>query len=383
MTIQRPPRRIAFFRHTLLPPSETFIADQAAYLQRYRPVFFGRERGTGRFALPEVHVMGRGGRDRFVRRFLYTLTGKCAGLLAEMEKTGPALVHGHFGVDSLYALSFARALGVPLITSFYGFDATRSRRSLLLGGKISHVRYALGMKRLIAEGARFIAITSFIKSQLVKRGFPEDRITVHPLGVDPERFTPAGKRDDGRTLITVGRLVPFKGTEYLIRAAAKAREAVPDLRVVIIGDGPLRTELQDLVTELGVEDNVEFLGVVSPERVSQEMRSASVFCFPSVTERDGHREGQGVALLEANATGLPLIGSRSGGIPDVIRDGENGFLVEERDIAGLADRMIRLLRDRELRDRIGAAGRRTVLERFDVRKLAARLEEIYDAVLER
>jgi glycosyltransferase involved in cell wall biosynthesis len=372
---------VAFFRHTLLPYSETFIATQAAHLRRYEAHFFGRERGGGAFNLPRVRLIQEASERRPLARGWYTLTGRSRRLLSELRRVRPALLHAHFAVDGLYALPYAETLGVPLVTSVYGYDATEDPRFFLSRAKISNIRYGLLRDRLRRGGDLFLAASEFLRERLVRSGFPAERTLRHYPGIETDRLTPAGRWEEGPTVVAVGRLVPFKGTEYLIRAAAILRADAPGLRVVLVGDGPLRPALERLVSGLGLEREVLFRGALSHEETLATMRGASVLCQPSVTVEYGYAEALGVTLLEAGAMGVPVVATRSGGMPEIVSDGESGFLVEERDARSLADRLARLLADGELRKRMGAAGRKIALERFDARSAGERLEGVYDALL--
>lgn len=374
---------IGIFRHTLLPLSETFIAEQAAHISNFEVHFFGRERGTGDFKLPNCHLIQDHSESRFPERAWYTLTGRSGRLLREMESVAPVLLHAHFGVEGVYALPFAQRMRIPLVVTFHGFDATRDIKGLLRSGKISHLRYAAGIERLKREGSLFIAVSEYIRSRLLERGFPADRVVVHHIGIDPERFTPQTDNDDDRTVLTVARLVEKKGTEYLIRAVARIKSNVPDVRLEIVGDGPLRSSLEQLAERLGLSEQVVFHGALSYDGVAEAMGRASVFCLPSVIARDGDTEGMGIVLLEAAASGKPVVGTLHAGIPEAVRDGETGFLVPERDDGALADQLLRLLNNRQLRCEMGKAGRTQIEQDFDIRKQTQKLERLYLDVIGR
>ncbi len=145
-------------------------------------------------------------------------------------------------------------------------------------------------------------------------------------------------------ILFVARLVEKKGCEYLIRAAAQLRERQRDARLVIIGDGPLRKELEQLAVELKVP--AEFLGVQGPDAVRGWMQRARVLCNPSVTAANGDTEGLGMVFAEAQATGLPVVSTQHGGIPEVVRDGETGLLARERSVEELTSHLERMLVDR-------------------------------------
>ena len=374
---------IGIFRNTLLPLSETFIYEQARFVERFEVHFLGREQ-TDRFPLTHVHchASGAGAAGR-VRGIAYTLTARSRPLLRAVRRTGMRLIHAHFGVDGLYALDLARRAGIPLLTTFHGFDATRSGTALLTSGKPAWIRYLLGRRRLAREGAHFIAVSGFIRDRLVRLGFPPSRVTTLYIGIDTEKFAPpSGARPtQDRCIVTVGRLVEKKGTAYLVDALARIAPRFPDLTCKVIGDGPLRGDLERRAGSLGLGDRIRFLGFVDNDEVRDHLRRATLFCLPSVTARDGDAEGLGMVLLEAGACGVPLVGTRHGGIPEVIRDGESGLLVPERDPEALAAALSEILSSESLRRRMGVAARRDMEERFDIRTQTRRLEEIYGEII--
>ena len=174
-------------------------------------------------------------------------------------------------------------------------------------------------------------------------------------------------------------LVEKKGAEYLIRAMAHVERAVPEARLVVVGDGPLRAPLE---AEAGMLlQGARFLGRQPPAEVRAWMGRARVFCVPSVTATSGDREGFGVVFLEAQAMGTPVVSSRSGGIPESVADGETGFLLPERDVEGLAARITMLLSDGAAWEAMSQRGQDRVRSEFDTARLTRRLEALYDEVV--
>lgn len=371
--------KTAILRHTLLPLSETFIAEQIRHLRGVDLVVLGiRLENRDRFELPAAYVVNpEASLPGRIREFVYVTTGRSGVLDEAITQQKVDLLHAHFGVEGLYALPFALRHRLPLITTFWGFDATMSRSRLLLSGKPAWIRYALFAERLRRRGTLFIAVSEFIRSRLIERGFPPERTIVHYNGVDVSAFTPPDREADGRTILSVGRLVEKKGMEYLIEAFARIAGEVPEARLQIAGDGPLRQSLERRISERELSARVTFHGSLSHREVAGLMQSASIICQPSVTAANGDSEGLPTVVLEAAATGRPLIGTLHSGIPEIIADGTTGFLVPERDVAALADRLLLLLRNAELRRRMGEAGRKRIEREFDLGKQAERLEEIY------
>ncbi len=291
----------------------------------------------------------------------------------------PSLIHAHFGIDAVYALPLANRLRVPLITTFHGFDATLSTAALLCSP--AWANYPLFRHRLARQGDLFLCVSSFIRGRVLAMGFPAELTHVHYTGVDCHAIQPRDPGEETPTILHVARLVDMKGTQYLIRAfeAVARRHAGFDL--VIIGDGPLRRSLQVLTKTLQLERRVRFLGALPHAQVVARMRAAAMLVLPSVHTITGRVEGLGMVLLEAAATGVPVVASRVGGIVEGVIDGRTGFLVPERDVDALGARMNDLLDEPALRLRMGVEARSFVERQFDLRRQGETLEQLYDAVL--
>ena len=373
-------REVAVFRHNLFRISETFITQQAGALGRYRPVYVGRLRQGAGPAGADSRVLGDlGGIWKWPRigwQMLSRDPGPYLRLLADRK---PALIHAHFGVEGIYALPVARRLGIPLVTTFHGFDATVSTAALLRSP--AWANYPLFRGELARQGDLFLCASSFIRDRVLAMGFPEARTRVHYIGVDCDAIRPRDPAEETRTILHVARLVEVKGTKHLIGAFARLAERFTDVELTIVGDGPLRASLQAFAGSLGIGSRVHFLGPQPYPEVLGLMRRAAMLVLPSVHAGDGRIEGLGMVLLEAAATGLPTVGSRVGGITEGVIDGETGFLAPERDEEALANRMAILLEDRDLRRAMGVKARALVEDRFDLRRQTALLEDHYDSVL--
>jgi colanic acid/amylovoran biosynthesis glycosyltransferase len=373
-------REIAVFRHNLFRISEPFITQQAQALQRYRPFYLGRMRygaapaGAESFAIQDLD--GGSPLPRAAWQMLSRGSGSFQRLLAGRR---PALIHAHFGIEGVYALPLARRLGVPLVTTFHGFDATLSTAALLTSP--AWAMYPLFRRRLARQGDLFLCASSFIRDRVLAMGFPEARTHIHYIGVDCAAIRPRDPAEETPTILHVARLVEVKGTEYLIRAFAQVARRFAEVELAIIGDGPLKRSLEALVKSLGLEQRVRFLGALPHAQVLDWMRKAAMLVLPSVRTGTGRVEGLGMVMLEAAATGVPVVGSRIGGIPEGVIDGETGLLAPERDPDALARCIGDLLDSAELRLRMGVRARAHVEERFDIRRQTETLEAFYDSVL--
>ena len=370
-------RDIAIFRQNLFKLSEPFIVAQAGALTRYRPVYMGWLRwGSAPDGAQVLALRDRFGWPTIGWQMVGGAPGPYLRLLGERK---PALIHAHFGVEGVAALPLARRLGVPLVTSFHGFDATLSTTGLFVVP--NYTRYALLRGRLARQGDLFLCASGFIRDRLLALGFPAARTHVHYIGVDIAAITPRPTEEETATILHVARLVPVKGTETLLRAFALLPPRHRGARLEIIGGGPLRARLEKLAASLGVAGSVFFRGALLHAEVLAAMRRAAMLVLSSVQSDNGREEGLGMVMLEAAATGLPVIGSRSGGIPEGIIEGETGFLVPQRDAGALAAHITALLDDTALRQRMGAAARRMVTAKFDLARQTAALETLYDSLL--
>ena len=369
-------REVAIIRHNLFKISEPFITAQALELRRYSPIFLGRLRQGEIPPGAEALAISDTGPAWPLRAAAQMLGRSPAPFMKLLGARRPALLHAHFGIEGAQALPLARRLGVKLITTFHGFDATLSTAALLSSPAWAY--YPLFRRQLAAQGALFLSASGFIRGRLLAIGFPPERTRTHYIGVDCRRITPRDAAEEQKIILHVARLVEVKGTLHLLRAFARLGGEV---ELVIIGDGPLRQALTAEAVSLGVAARVRFLGALPQAEVLAWMRKAAMLVLPSVRTGTGRIEGLGMVSLEAAATGVPVVGSDIGGIPEAVIDGQTGFLVPERDDEGLAARIRSLLDDQALRRRMGAAARMLVEQNFDLVAQTRLLETLYDEVL--
>jgi len=362
------------FRKELLPWSETFIAAQGGALARYRPVFAGFRLGPAgnaylagrhRILLAEhaaLPLLSRG----LLKGFGWLTPAFRRALAAE----APVLVHAHFGTNAPAAIPIARALGVPLVVTFHGADIATTPRTT--GERARRTR-------VFRSAARVIAVSEFIAGCLRANGCPAERITVHHIGVDTRLFRPDGAVPRAPNLVLfVGRLVSKKGLSHLLAALPAVLRAVPGVELAVAGDGPLRASLEREAADAALP--VSFLGVQSPAAVRDLMCRAAVLCAPGVVTAGGDAEGLPMTIVEAQACGLPVVTTPSGGSAEGVVDGETGFVVPAGDPAALATALVAVLGDAAFRGRAGAAARAHALAHFDLQVQTARLESIYDEV---
>ncbi|MEM9907314.1 MAG: glycosyltransferase, partial [Cyanobacteria bacterium P01_D01_bin.44] len=289
------------------------------------------------------------------------------------------IIQCHFGWSGLQGIS-VRHMGAvegKLITTFHGFDITRSVHEF--GDSV--------YGPLFLQGDRFSPISDYWKQRLIKLGCEERKLVVHHMGVDLRKFSASTpyrrKAKDKIQLVSVSRLVEKKGLAYGIRAVSKLVKAqkVSNLEYHIIGDGDLRDELQQLVTDLGVSEQIILWGQKRSDEVVNRLNQAHVLLAPSVTSKDGDMEGIPVVLMEAMAMGLPVISTYHSGIPELVENTVSGFLVPERDIDGLAGRIHYLIHHPEVAEAMGKAGQLKIERDYNLEKLNDQLEKMYQNLL--
>jgi glycosyltransferase involved in cell wall biosynthesis len=367
---------VALLRHQLFLPSEIFISEQARALRKFAPLLVGRvlagePRDGLRYYVPDA---GR------LAQLRYVLGRDPEIFMHALAERRPVLIHAHFGVEAVYAMELADRLDVPLVTTFHGFDATMRARELLASRKPSWIQYLAKRAQLARRGALFIGVSRFIVERLVRLGFPAERTRLHYIGVDPATFARRAPAAEP-VVLHVARLVEKKGTRYLLDAFARIAGKHPDARLVVIGAGPLRAQLARRAAELKISARVSWLGAAAHAEVRAWLERAAVLCLPSCTAANGDAEGLGQALLEAAASGVPVVATRHGGIPEAVEDGRTGYLVAERDADGLAAALDALLGSESLRSAFGDSARRFARERFDLHEQTRGLERLYEAVL--
>jgi glycosyltransferase involved in cell wall biosynthesis len=370
---------ILIFRIHLLAPSETFIVTQAAAMRRFSPYFVGWRRMAG-IALPKDKswaVDGGGLRGR-LRELRFRYAGPTREQIAELRARAPRLVYAHFAPDGYAAMQLAEQLGVPLVTALHGCDVTLSDRAM--GARRLGREYLRGRPALQKKGALFISCSAYIRQRGLEMGYPAERTIVHSIGVDVERFKPPPVRRREQMVLFVGRLVEKKGCASLIEAMAKVQHRDPAAELVVIGDGQLRPGYEAHAAALGVR--CRFLGTQPTNVVRDWMARAAVFCVPSVIAASGDAEGFGMVFIEAQAMGLPVVSTLSGGIPEAVKHGETGLLVTERNPEALAEAIVQLLQDDELWQRYSVAGRRHVVDHFNLARQTGRLEDVFAQLLE-
>lgn len=366
--------RVLHFCESFSPASETFIYNLIVELERQgidnQVLALDRQNADAR-PFPKVAVFPRAGRFHPWRILLRCWQGRRPGaalaaawrierprLRRALERMRPDLVHAHFGPTGVLIAPVAQQLGIKCVTSFHGFDVTSVPRE-----KFWKKQYDL----LWFQVAAFTGPSAHICGLLETLGARREKIVRISNGVHVSQFpfTPPGLRFDGKNIecLYVGRLVEKKGPLLLLQAFDCARKAVDgkvNLTLHMVGDGPLMPALMQERQTRGLTNCVQIHGARSHREVVAMLQKAHIFLQHSVTASDGDQEGQGVSMIEAAATGLPIISTRHDGIPEVVLDQKTGYLVEEHDVTGMGKRLANLASNPSLWDNLGRSGREHV-----------------------
>ena len=306
------------------------------------------------------------------------LTG--AGL--ELEKTAAYVkvfrdyeieaVLAEYGGMGVQVMKAVEQSGIPLIVHFHGFDA--SVNSVL-------AEYKHAYRKMFAIASAIIAVSRSMQSKLIELGAPAEKVHYNPYGVDLEQFSGADPAAAPPLFLAVGRFTEKKAPQITVSAFASVLRSCPEARLRMIGDGPLLEECQKLATELKLNGAVEFLGAQEHSVIKHEMQQARCLVQHSVVSPSGDSEGTPVTILEAGATGLPVVSTRHAGIPDVVSEGETGFLVDEHDEESMAQHMIRLAQDADLAGAMGRAARAHIQKNFSKEQRIGSLWSIIESCL--
>ena len=404
--------RIAFVVGQFPSLSETFILHQiTGLLDRGHDVhIFARRAGDSKKVHPEVTSYGLKRRTTYYRQppaqrlhrlldiprlflrhgrsapvaLLRTLNGFRHGWkpslrlfyratsMAEREAWNYDIVHCHFGHNGIDTsrLREAGLLTGKVIVTFHGYDINVFPR----------MHDSSVYDELFSSADLFTANSRFTASKLENLGCLKEKIVLLPMGLRVPNFCFAERSlasGEAVRLLTVARLTGKKGLEYAIRAVANLARRHPRVEYDIVGDGPLRQPLEHLAREVAVASKVHFWGWKTWEEMQSLWRQAHIFLLPSVTAEDGDAEGQGLVLQEAQAAGLPVVATLHNGFPDSVIDGKSAFLVPERDVEALVERLGYLIDNPGVWPEMGRCGNSFVKENFDVDVLNERLERLY------
>ena len=372
-------KKLALFSTNFLEYSQTFIFDEINNHKNYDvEVFSHNLKNQDKFFYKKVNFIDK--RNSFFKTIewlLYGITTYSPSFVKKFKKNNYDIIHAHFGLGTIYALRYKKIAKIPLVATFHGYDVPVLLTKQRFLPKFW--RYWLCSKSMLKNVDLFLAASNELKDLLIKIGAPKDKIKVWRLGIDIPNITL--KEKSGTQVLMVGRFVEKKGFEYGIQGFANVIKKGINATLNIIGNGDLESKYKEIIKLNGIEKNVKFLGVLNHEDVLRTMENMDILLAPSVVASNGDRESGLIVAKEASARFLPVIGSYHGGIPEIIDHEKTGFLVKEKDFNGIAKFLEKLLLNKNLREKLGKAGREKMEKEYDIKKRVEVLEQYYDTLL--
>ena len=371
---------------TFLKPEMHHIYRQIRALQAWRPVVLCQKRehadvfpwrGCIVVPKPRTHALRRFVQKQLLRRPITAYDSEARRLWRRLDGVDADLLHIYFGHMGVYWRPVFAKCPRPIVVSYHGADA---------GVDLEKHAHAAAMREVFDAATLLLARSTSLLEQLAALGAPREKLRLHRTGLPLEEFpfTPRTAPDAGAwRCVQTCRLIEKKGLPTTLAAFALFAESHPRATLTIVGEGPLRAELESLAAQLGLAARVSFTGFLPQENLRALYAESHLFLHPSETGADGNREGVPNALLEAMATGLPVVATRHGGIPEAVEDGVSGLLVPEKDKPALAAALGQLADDPHAYAAMSTAARQRVEAEFDIAAQTRRLESLYDEAVAR
>ena len=372
---------VASYCTTFLKPEMLHIYRQVTGLRRYATFVVTRERkGEAEFPFGDIEVLPRA-RKNFVKRFWLKYVarkppvyyrGELQVILKLLARRPADLMHIYFGHTGVHLLPLVQEWKQPCVVSFHGMD---------IQARPEQEGYDAQMRALLQTVPLVLARSRSLFAALEKWGCPPEKLRLNRTGIPLDQF-PFQQRpmpaDGAWRFVQACRLVAKKGLRTALRAFAKFHALHPKAKFRIAGDGPMKTELETLIGELGLREAVELRGFLSQTELAALYARSHVFLHPSEMPPDQNQEGVPNSMLEAMATGLPVLATTHGGIPEAVTHERTGLLVPERDDAALFAAMRQLTAETDFLYILGQAAARAVREEFEQGRAIEKLEGFYD-----
>jgi colanic acid/amylovoran biosynthesis glycosyltransferase len=372
---------VASYCTTFLKPEMRHIYRQVTGLRRYETFVLTRERQNAeRFPFEAVERIPRA-RKNFIKRFWlkYIMRrppvyyrGELQVLIKLLRRRPADLMHIYFGHTGVHLLPFIEEWPHPCVVSFHGMDVQP---------RPEQEGFDAQMRRLLQTVPLVLARSRSLVESLVALGCPPAKLRLNRTGIPLDQFPfrpRVAPSDDAWHFVQACRLIPKKGLRTALSAFARFRARAPRARFIIAGDGPMKLELQRLADELRISDAIELTGFLSQTDLAALYQRSHVFLHPSQLTSDRNQEGVPNSMLEAMATGLPVLATMHGGIPEAVTHQKTGLLVAEKDDDALFRAMCALTAQPEMAAAYGEAAARTVRADFELGRAIEALEAIYD-----
>jgi colanic acid/amylovoran biosynthesis glycosyltransferase len=295
-------------------------------------------------------------------------------ILKLLQKNKIELVLAEYGPAGVEMAGICKQVGIPLIVHFHGFDAYRDDVLSVYGKKYPE---------MFETASAIIAVSNNMLEQLKKLGCPANKLFRIPYGISLQTFHRPAIKKTTQQFVSCGRFVPKKGPQYTIEAFAKVHKKNPETSLVMIGDGELLDECMQQVSNLDLQKAVSFTHALTPVKIAEVFSSSIAFLQHSMVDDQHDSEGLPLVILEAGASGLPVVSTLHAGIPDVIENGKDGFLVGEKDVHTMAEKILFLLDNPEQAQAMGKRLQQKIIENYSEERYVADLLRLIEQVLVR
>ncbi|MCP4848171.1 MAG: colanic acid biosynthesis glycosyltransferase WcaL [Verrucomicrobiaceae bacterium] len=376
---------VASYCTTFLKPEMMHIYRQVTGLKDFQTFAVCRERmNSCKFPFPEVEIVGSV-KSNFIRRFWLkyikneppiVYRGEYAALQGLLDRRQADLMHVYFGHTGVHLLPFIKRWPKPTVVSFHGMD---------IQPREGQSGYLESLRELLRTVPLAMGRSNSLKEGMIALGLPEERFRMNRTGIPLENF-PFHDREVPRGgkwhIVQACRLIEKKGIDIALKAFAGFVSHYPDAKYTIAGEGPLLEPMKALADQLGLAGAVNFTGFLSEAELRDLYLRSHIFLHPSQMTADFNQEGIPNSMLEAMSTGLPVVATLHGGIPEAVDHGTTGLLTDERDVAGVQDAIMSLVSSPDVWLTMGRCASMAMHENFERSMQVAKLEDVYREAIE-
>jgi glycosyltransferase involved in cell wall biosynthesis len=336
--------------------SETFVAAHKQMLDGNIFYYYGSSLLSMRLENSKLNLIEIGLKKRILCKLSASYRKKMSPevrLLDSLKENEVDVILLEYGTLAYSLLPLFRICNIPFIVHFHGYDASVK----------AVIKDCGNYTEVFAKASKVVAVSKVMRLTLEDLGCPPEKLILNTYGPS-DLFFEVQSSKEHLELLAIGRFVDKKAPYFTILAFAKILDKFPEAKLSMAGDGPLMNTCENLVEYLGISDAVRFLGVITPNEFRKRLSTCRAFVQHSVTAKNGDMEGTPVAIIEAQAAAVPVISTYHAGIPDVVTNKITGLLIDEKDVEGMTNAMLILLKDKSLAQKMGENARENILANF-------------------